>query len=139
MTGIETIQRQVLGVIRGRNPIGGTDLRAVRSELALSESAVAAAWQELIDTGLIERGGVDPVGGERRWRISDAGWTALEVDHDADDRRAEVINRLGILGRIGDPALASHARLASYVSGGAAAAVHIFDERYQYRVAAHRA
>jgi diguanylate cyclase (GGDEF)-like protein len=40
------------------------------------------------------------------------------------------------LDRVGDPVLVGLTRLAHSVSGGAGAAVHLFDDRYQHRVAA---
>jgi diguanylate cyclase (GGDEF)-like protein len=50
-------------------------------------------------------------------------------------RRLFAITKLGALDRIGDPALTSLARLAQSVTGASAAAVHIFDEKYQRRIA----
>ena len=44
--------------------------------------------------------------------------------------------RLGILDRIGDPALTAITRIGSHLMGGCPVAVNIFDERYQRRVAA---
>jgi diguanylate cyclase (GGDEF)-like protein len=57
----------------------------------------------------------------------------------ADDshatRHTAAIARLGLLERAGDPALTGITRLASYVSGAAAAAVHVVDDAHQHRVA----
>jgi diguanylate cyclase (GGDEF)-like protein len=50
-------------------------------------------------------------------------------------QRAETIARLGVLERSSEPALNALTRIASYVSGARAAAVHILDERFQHRVA----
>ncbi len=61
-------------------------------------------------------------------------WTNL-ADF-ARRRRLLAVTRLGALDRIGDPALTSLARLAQSVTGAASAAVHIFDETYQRRIAA---
>jgi diguanylate cyclase (GGDEF)-like protein len=51
-------------------------------------------------------------------------------------RRLFAIAKLGALDRIGDPALVSLVRLAQSVTGAQAAAVHIFDDKYQRRIAA---
>ncbi len=51
-------------------------------------------------------------------------------------RRLFAVTKLGALDRIGDPALTSLVRLAQSVTGASAAAVHIFDEKYQRRIAA---
>jgi diguanylate cyclase (GGDEF)-like protein len=51
-------------------------------------------------------------------------------------RRLIAVSKLGALDRIGDPALNSLARLAQSATGASAAAVHIFDEKYQRRIAA---
>ncbi len=51
-------------------------------------------------------------------------------------RRLDAIERLRVLDRIGDPALTSLTRLATYVTGGRAAAVHILDDTLQRRIAA---
>ena len=57
-----------------------------------------------------------------------------------DDRvarvRLEAIARLGLLERAGDPGLTAFVRLATYVTGARAGAVHILDEVVQHRVAA---
>ncbi len=50
-------------------------------------------------------------------------------------RRLFAVTKLGALDRIGDPALTSLARLAQSVTGASSAAVHIFDEKYQRRIA----
>lgn len=51
-------------------------------------------------------------------------------------RRQEALTRLGVLDRAGDPALSGLARVAAYVAGADHAAVHIFDDLFQHRVAA---
>ena len=51
-------------------------------------------------------------------------------------RRSDAVARLAILERSGDPALTALTRVASYVTGARAAAVHILDEEFQHRVAA---
>jgi diguanylate cyclase (GGDEF)-like protein len=58
------------------------------------------------------------------------------VDDSAAARRNEAIARLGLLERAGDPVLTAVTRLAAYVTGAAAAAVHIVDDVLQHRVAA---
>lgn len=50
-------------------------------------------------------------------------------------RHTAAIARLGLLERAGDPALTGVTRLACYVSGAAAAAVHVIDDAHQHRVA----
>lgn len=57
----------------------------------------------------------------------------------AAHRRAQAIARLDLLERVGDPALTGIARLAAYVTGAAAAAVHIIDDEHQHRIAGHGA
>ncbi len=54
----------------------------------------------------------------------------------ARKRRLVAITDLGALDRIEDPVLVSLARLAQSVTGASSAAVHIFDDGYQRRVAA---
>ena len=51
-------------------------------------------------------------------------------------RRLAAVSSLGVLDRIGDPVLVSLTRLAQSVTGAGAAAIHIFDDLYQRRVAA---
>lgn len=51
-------------------------------------------------------------------------------------RRRDAIERLGVLERLGDSGLGRLCRLAAYVTGAEAAAVHILDEIQQHRVAA---
>lgn len=51
-------------------------------------------------------------------------------------RRQEALTRLRLLERTGDPALTAFARLAAYVAGRGAAAVHVLDAEHQHRVAA---
>jgi diguanylate cyclase (GGDEF)-like protein len=51
-------------------------------------------------------------------------------------RRDDAINRLGVIERAGDPGLSALTRIAAYISGARAAAVHIIDEEHQHRVAA---
>jgi GAF domain-containing protein len=53
-----------------------------------------------------------------------------------DERRLQTIGRLQLLERVGDPALTALTRLAAYVTGARAAAVHILDDRYERRIAA---
>lgn len=54
-------------------------------------------------------------------------------------RRLEAVARLGVLERAGDPGLTALTRVARYVTGAGATAVHIFDEEHQHRVAADEA
>ncbi|MDA0185757.1 sensor domain-containing diguanylate cyclase [Solirubrobacter phytolaccae] len=51
-------------------------------------------------------------------------------------RRLRAIERLHALDRAGDPALTALTRVASFVVGGGAAAVHLIDDEVQHRVAA---
>jgi diguanylate cyclase (GGDEF)-like protein len=128
---------RVLAVVRDFQLSGGASLGLVAWELCVADQAVAASWKQSIHDGLLEPAGQDLQSGEDLWRISRRGWEALGVDPVADRRRRAAIDRLGLLSHVGDPALDSLARLASYVVGGCPAAVHIFDERFQHRVAAH--
>jgi diguanylate cyclase (GGDEF)-like protein len=61
------------------------------------------------------------------------------VDDVTLGRRNDAIGRLGLLERAGDPTLTGLTRLACYVTGANAAAVHILDDRRQNRVAATNA
>ena len=51
-------------------------------------------------------------------------------------RRLDALEHLRLLDRLGDPVLTSLTRLAQFVTGAGAAAVHIFDAQYQRRIAA---
>jgi diguanylate cyclase (GGDEF)-like protein len=53
-----------------------------------------------------------------------------------DDRRLAAIAHLGLLERSGDPGLTALTRLVGYVTGAAAAAIHVLDDTEQHRVAA---
>jgi diguanylate cyclase (GGDEF)-like protein len=55
---------------------------------------------------------------------------------DAVHRRVMAVAGLGVLNRLGDPVLERLTRLAVSLTGASAAAVHIFDDAYQHRVAA---
>lgn len=57
------------------------------------------------------------------------------VSERSTTRRADAIARLGVLERSADPALTALSRIASYVSGARASAVHIIDAHAQHRVA----
>lgn len=54
----------------------------------------------------------------------------------AATRRLSALERLHALDRAGDPALTGVTRVASFVAGGGAAAVHLIDDAAQHRVAA---
>src|SRR5262245_18874402 len=54
----------------------------------------------------------------------------------ASERRQATLDRLRLLERQGDPTLTALTRLASFVMGVPAAAVHVFDEQEQHRIAA---
>lgn len=63
--------------------------------------------------------------------------TRMMDSHNADARRRlEAVARLGVLERAGDPGLTALSRVARYVTGAEATAVHIFDDEHQHRVAA---
>ena len=49
---------------------------------------------------------------------------------------SDAVTALGILDRIGDPALTAFTRLTQAITGASAAAVHVFDESHQRRIAA---
>jgi diguanylate cyclase (GGDEF)-like protein len=57
------------------------------------------------------------------------------VDRDRH-RRLRALEELGVLDRIGDPVLTALTRLACLITGASAAAVHVFDDVYQRRIAA---
>jgi diguanylate cyclase (GGDEF)-like protein len=59
-----------------------------------------------------------------------------EAEPRSHHRRLTAVASLGVLDRIGDPVLVSLTRLAQSVTGAGAAAIHIFDDLYQRRVAA---
>ncbi|HWD65966.1 MAG TPA: hypothetical protein VG405_12410 [Solirubrobacteraceae bacterium] len=50
--------------------------------------------------------------------------------------RAAAVRRLDLIDRLRTPALAGVTRLAAHLTGASAAAVHVFDEGIQHRVAA---
>ena len=53
----------------------------------------------------------------------------------ATSSRHELAKRLGLVDRVGDSVLTALTRVAVYVTGADAAAVHILDDRYQHRIA----
>src|SRR3954453_171395 len=63
----------------------------------------------------------------------------MVVETDAARRRRDVIERLGVGDRIGDPPLTGLPPVAAYVTGPASAAIHILDVEYQRRIAAANA
>jgi diguanylate cyclase (GGDEF)-like protein len=63
----------------------------------------------------------------------------MKAHESVEGRRSEAIARLGVLERAGNPGLTGIARVASYVTGAAGAAIHIVDEVYQRRIAADNA
>jgi diguanylate cyclase (GGDEF)-like protein len=69
--------------------------------------------------------------------VSDDG--VMNVVDPYQDRRLKAVVELGVLDRLGDPVLTGLARLARSITGASAAAVHVFDESYQRRIAAVRA
>jgi diguanylate cyclase (GGDEF)-like protein len=134
--GVTISVYRVLGVIRDFETTGGASLGLVAWELCVDEAEVAPAWDRAQADGLLEPAGTDPANGENLWRLSARGWESLGVHPTADRRRGDAIARLEILDRIGDPALTALTRVASYVTGGSPAAIHVFDDRYQRRIAA---
>ncbi len=74
-------------------------------------------------------------------KLLDSGVDEPEVSRHAEDarRRLEAVARLGVVDRAGDPGLTALTRVAAYVTGAAATAVHILDAEAQHRVAAHGA
>lgn len=58
------------------------------------------------------------------------------VEDDSQSQRLAAVTELGLLERMGDPALTTLTRLAQSVTGAASAAVHVFDSEYQHRIAA---
>jgi len=80
-----------------------------------------------------------------RWRISRSGGVkfvtvsvdAFDVRSDAKNaRRQATLTRLKLLEREGDPSLTALTRIAAFIAGTHAAAIHVFDDSYQHRVAA---
>lgn len=55
----------------------------------------------------------------------------------APRERVSVIERLGALDRVADPALQGLARVAAAVAGSNFAAIHVLDDRFQRRLAGH--
>jgi GAF domain-containing protein len=143
-----TMQR-VLEVVRDFDGFGGASPALIAWELRLDPAEVDAAWAEAVARDLVDPAapaaealpGLAPSEDldERMWRLSPAGWQLLGVNPEADRRRAATIARLGVMDRISDPALTALARITAYVTGASASAVHIFDERYQHRIAAFNA
>jgi diguanylate cyclase (GGDEF)-like protein len=136
---VEISVRRVLGVVRDFEASGGASIGLVAWELSVDEALVAPAWDRAVADGQLARQGVDPVNDEELWGLTAAGWALLGVSPDTDRRRREVVGRLGILDRVGDPSLTALTRIASFIAGGGFAAIHIFDDRYQLRVAAANA
>lgn len=60
----------------------------------------------------------------------------MPADPSLSRSRQDAIARLGLLERAGDPALSGLARVAAYVAGVGAAAVHVLDATQQHRIAA---
>ena len=58
------------------------------------------------------------------------------AEDERNSLRAAAVRRLELIDRLRTPALASLTRLAAQITGASAAAVHIFDEDTQHRVAA---
>jgi diguanylate cyclase (GGDEF)-like protein len=130
-----SVQR-LLEVVRDFEGSGGASLGLVAWELRVDEGAIADRWLEAQSGSLLEPSGRDRLHGEDMWRLTRLGWDALGVAPTADRRRADAVARLGILDRIGDPALTALTRIGSHLMGGCGTAVNIFDERYQRRIAA---
>jgi diguanylate cyclase (GGDEF)-like protein len=63
----------------------------------------------------------------------------VRVDDAAIGRRNDAISRLGVRERSGDPALTAQTRVAAFVMGSRAAAVHVIDDVVQRRIAATNA
>lgn len=62
--------------------------------------------------------------------------SSLSAEDIARARRLRAISALGILDRLGDPVLVRLTRLVQAITGASAAAVHIFDDAHQRRIAA---
>ena len=58
------------------------------------------------------------------------------MNFDLARRRSDAIARLGVLERAGDPGLTALTRVAAYVTGARAGAIHVLDEFLQHRIAA---
>ena len=70
-----------------------------------------------------------------RTAIDDSGALAAAQATVISDRRLGVVIELGLLDRVGDPVLTALTRLAQSITGAASAAVHVFDEHTQHRIA----
>ena len=127
---------RLLSVVRDFEAAGGASPGLVAWELSVEETAIRLSCARAAADGLLEPAGIDRQEQEELWRLTPRGWTELGISPTADRRRREAVSRLGILDRVGDPALTALTRIASYIAGGSPAAIHIFDERYQLRVAA---
>jgi diguanylate cyclase (GGDEF)-like protein len=127
---------RVLQVVRDFEFAGGASLGLVAWELTLDEADVVAAWDRARALELIKPGKYDEPHDEQLWRLSSRGWAELDVDPGADSHRVTILDRLAILDRIDDPGLDAIVRIGSFLTDGSAVAVHIFDDRYQRRIAA---
>jgi diguanylate cyclase (GGDEF)-like protein len=61
---------------------------------------------------------------------------SLSADTVNNRRRLRSIEDLGLLNRAGDPVLTGLTRVACYITGAEAAAVHIIDREFEHRIAA---
>jgi GGDEF domain-containing protein len=137
--GTDPSVETVLEVIREFEAFGGASQELVAWELDLDLADLAETWLQVRDQNLIWPAGRELSSGELAWRLTAAGWARLGIGAEAEGLRVDLIESTGVLRRVGDPALSALTRLGSFVMGGCACAVHIFDERYQRRVAATHA
>ena len=62
----------LLHVMAEFDEFGGASLGLVAWELFVNERAVHDAWNEAVETGLIELAGVEPIYTEELWRLTEA-------------------------------------------------------------------
>ncbi len=130
--------QRVLAVVRDFDCFGGASMGLVAWELSVEPADVADAWREACERGLLApTDQPDHAAPEEDvWRLTESGWAGLGISPVADRDRRQTIATLGILDGIEDPGLSALIRLTAHVTGAKSAALHIFDERYQHRIAA---
>lgn len=73
---------RVLDVLADFDEFGGASRDLVAWELDVDESAVATAWAQAIDDGLLEESVVHDAHSEKMWRLSEQGKRAHEDSQD---------------------------------------------------------
>ena len=70
----EVSLEDVLSAMAEFDEFGGASRALVAWELIVDERALASAWSEAIDEGLVQRAATDISSGEEMWRLSQRGW-----------------------------------------------------------------